>query len=193
MKTKDIIRLLQEADPSGETHVRFEGDGDVVEFVRVPGYYDGSYTYVDGDKLIQTDKGSKIDAYTWDIKGKIWDFKGDLEKIKEGIILDFRDEEKAKKIFEEEILPEAQRAREFCQGLLFQFIVEVLQKIKEGWIITQPLDTTIGHYNQMVFKKGKEEDRLCQGECGAVLESGFFEVEKTNEYYVWKVIFNKGV
>ena len=40
MKTKDLIKHLQELDPTGECQV-FTGDGDIHTGIRLPWYYDG--------------------------------------------------------------------------------------------------------------------------------------------------------
>ena len=61
MKTKELIKLLQEADPSGEAHVRMIG-GTPVSVEIKEGYWDGSYTYFDDDgNLVESTDGSKVD------------------------------------------------------------------------------------------------------------------------------------
>ena len=46
MKTSEFIKMLQEADPSGEAHVRMYGG--VPKFAELkPGYWDGPYSYID--------------------------------------------------------------------------------------------------------------------------------------------------
>lgn len=54
MKTKKLIKILQDADPSGECHVRLlsgDMDGDKCGFYteHKPDYYDGPYSYLKGD------------------------------------------------------------------------------------------------------------------------------------------------
>jgi hypothetical protein len=70
MKTKEFIKMLQEADPSGESHVRI--DGGIPQFAHlVPGYYDGSYNYLDdNDNWVKSTEGTKVDIYSMDV----WDF-----------------------------------------------------------------------------------------------------------------------
>ena len=41
MKTKDLIALLQSADPSGELHVCLQDNRDVFDVHRLPAYMDG--------------------------------------------------------------------------------------------------------------------------------------------------------
>lgn len=42
MKTKELIRLLQEEDPSGELECNVDGK-DIYFVEKLPGYYDGAY------------------------------------------------------------------------------------------------------------------------------------------------------
>ena len=55
MKTKELIELLQKADPSGELHIH-----GVQGIDRMPAYYDGSLIYYKEGKWVISDKGSKI-------------------------------------------------------------------------------------------------------------------------------------
>ena len=48
MKTKELIKRLQEADPSGETDVCV-GNEDILFVAREPGYYDGCFQVLDRD------------------------------------------------------------------------------------------------------------------------------------------------
>lgn len=66
MKTSEFIKLLQDADPSGETHIRL--DGGIPYYVEPkPGYYDGPYSYLDDDgNWVYTTQGDKIDIYCYE-------------------------------------------------------------------------------------------------------------------------------
>lgn len=44
MKTKELIKLLQEEDPTGEGYVRFSS-GAIIGAVVKEGYWDGPYSY----------------------------------------------------------------------------------------------------------------------------------------------------
>lgn len=61
MKTKDFIKMLQDADPTGEHHVRINGG--FPSFAElVEGYYDGSYNYIDDDgNFVRSNEDSKVD------------------------------------------------------------------------------------------------------------------------------------
>ena len=61
MKTKDFIKMLQDADPTGEHHVRIN-DGFPAFVELVEGYYDGSYNYIDDDgNFVRTNEDFKVD------------------------------------------------------------------------------------------------------------------------------------
>lgn len=62
MTTGQLIKLLQEADPSGEAHMRMEGG--IPWFVECkPGYYDGAYSYIDENKnFVYSTEGWKVDV-----------------------------------------------------------------------------------------------------------------------------------
>lgn len=67
MKTKDFIKMLQDADPSGELHVRMQGG--IPQFaIRQPGYWDGNYRYIDEEgNWVESEEGDKIDIFCQDI------------------------------------------------------------------------------------------------------------------------------
>lgn len=68
MKTKELIKLLQEEDPSGELHVRITGTGIPYGCESKPGYWDGAYDYIDeDDNWVRTTEGSKVDIHCQDI------------------------------------------------------------------------------------------------------------------------------
>jgi hypothetical protein len=69
MKTKDFIKMLQDADPSGEAYLRMEG-GIPLFAEHKPGYWDGPYSYVDEDgNYVYSTKGSKVDIHCIDLDG----------------------------------------------------------------------------------------------------------------------------
>ena len=72
MKTKDFIRILKEADPSGEAHIRMKGG--IPEFaILKAGYYDGPYNYIDHQgNWVHTASGMKVDIYCTDILDFVW-------------------------------------------------------------------------------------------------------------------------
>jgi hypothetical protein len=78
VKTKELIKQLQEADPSGELEVNAAGE-DILYVDRLPGYYDGCYEVIkrndDGDTISIEVKttGEKIIIKTEGIKDAIAD------------------------------------------------------------------------------------------------------------------------
>ncbi len=109
MKTKDFIEMLQREDPSGECHIRMEGG--IPQFaIRNPGYWDGSYSYIDEEgNYVTSESGSKIDIYCMDIDLFVENQvqKGlNLDQIKSKFKFDFtslyedRNKNKAEKILE---------------------------------------------------------------------------------------------
>lgn len=78
MKTKELIKLLQEADPTGEEHV-VVGNVDISGVYKEPAYWDGT-----AQKIIRDEKGTpiggkycregcKIQVDTLDFNTLIWD------------------------------------------------------------------------------------------------------------------------
>jgi hypothetical protein len=192
MKSKDIIACLKEIDPSGETHVRFADGEELIGFERKEGYYDGAYVYKnEDDKLVITDKGEKIDALFDGIETRIWDCEGDLEKIKNEILIDFHTKKDNKDYRERVVKPEAEKARRSHKTSLAEFTFFVLKKITDGWKVTQPCNIKKGLYNQMSFIKGNKTEKLRQGDCHAVLKSGFFKPVKNNGFYIWECLWLK--
>ena len=91
MKTKDLIKLLKEEDPSGEEEVCI--DNQPVWFVqRMPAYYDGRLvryepplTYDEDvgtifpDKVHFVSEGAKIEIMYYSWRNAMWDSNGELE------------------------------------------------------------------------------------------------------------------
>ena len=67
MKTKELIKMLKDADPSGELHVRMDGSIPLYAY-RIPGYYDGAYAYIDenGNYTLSTE-GDKVEIDSLDV------------------------------------------------------------------------------------------------------------------------------
>lgn len=117
MTTGELIKLLQEEDPSGKLHVRLFGDG-IPCFCEVkPGYWDGPYAYIENNKWIQSTEGSKVDIYTKDINDFIWDdCKGKIKgKIK--VNYTYIDNNEMKKQFLKKCEESAEEARTFLEKI----------------------------------------------------------------------------
>jgi hypothetical protein len=66
MKTSEFIKMLQEADPSGEAHIRMEGG--IPRFAELKaGYWDGPYSYLDDEgNWVYSTEGNKVDIHCVD-------------------------------------------------------------------------------------------------------------------------------
>jgi hypothetical protein len=74
MKTSEFIKMLQEADPSGEAHIRMEGG--IPRFAELKeGYWDGPYSYLDDEgNWVYSTEGNKVDIHCIDR----WDYVSDM-------------------------------------------------------------------------------------------------------------------
>ncbi len=174
MKSKDFIAMIQKEDPSGEYHIRVGGETPTYAECK-PGYWDGPYSYIEDGKLIISTKGNKIDIGTTDFEDWIWDHNGDYSDIKLDLTyLKDKTEEYTKKF--EKISQEYKRCND---QLMKGSIIDVIDKVKDGWRIYQNKGRTIGHYNSMHYRKGFERDTMTQGATHAVIDSGYFYYDKT--------------
>ena len=97
MTTGEFIKMLQEADPSGELHMRFPEGGEPIFAERKPGYWDGPYKYINKEgKYVHTSKGEKVDIYfidKWDYIERHFDNKNlennSWEMFKENLVFDY--------------------------------------------------------------------------------------------------------
>jgi hypothetical protein len=185
MTTAELIRELQKEDPEGTCQVRTSDGGAVFCCEGKAGYWDGPYSYIDKNEFVITDKDNKVDIHSMTYETWIWDNDGDYSNIRVEVHGD-----KKKYYLEkfEEISKEAKRAAKQHNE---EFFYEVLNKIKEGWAIAQPLSAAIGHYHVMWFLKDPNFDfkgtdtKLNQGQCDIVLNSGFFVPIKTEKNIEW--------
>ena len=74
MKTKDLIKILKEADPTGEHHVRIEGDGWPTFAHLEDGYWDGPCCYEENGKVIIDYENTKLRLYARNTEDWIGDY-----------------------------------------------------------------------------------------------------------------------
>jgi Zn-finger nucleic acid-binding protein len=202
MKTKDFIKMLQEADPEGEGYIRFP-EGGAPWFAEVKeGYWDGPYQYLEkGDKhrdltVVTSTEGYKVDLHAFNIDDIVWEERGDMNKIRKRIKLQttYLNQEHHSKPFWKNIEKEAEYARKRDENFLKEWYGQVLEEYYEdGWEIRQPLDKPIGYYNCMTAHKLLcVPKNLNQGSCDILIRSGNFYPEKKKKYYVWKHNPEKG-
>lgn len=208
MKTKEFIEMLQKADPTGEGYVRLPGGGAPWFAEPKEGYWDGPYQYLElGEEkkyypydsvLVTSNKGYKIDIHVMETDNIIWDEDGDIDAIKKRLRYDVG-EDREKKAWEHV----EKEAAAVCDHHT-KSVVEWTQRTYREYFddssfeVKQPKTSKIGQYNSMkAYPTGflgmfKKEKQLSQGECMAIIESGKFYYEETDEYYVWKYNPNKG-
>ena len=181
MKTKDLIKLLQEEDPGGESHVRI-GGGALVGVEIKPGYWDGHYDYIDEDgTYVTSTKGNKVDLTVMDITDFIWHYDGDINEIKKKVRVDYGYTYTEKEnIFWQKVEDEAKKAKEISLKLNKEWLNKTIKKYKEGWNIVQLKKT-------LFWKKGLIKNNLCGGEIEAVLESGLFQPIEKKKYIQYKL------
>lgn len=208
MKTKDFIKMLQEADPTGECYVRLPGGGAPWFAEEKEGYWDGPYQYLEkvnpdqrahagNMRIVTSTKGSKVDIHAMDLDTIIWDENGNLDRIKNRIRYDMEYARNDERIAEywKYIEDEAAYARNVHEKSLVDWTKRTIDKFfSGGWEVRQPLDKPIGFYNCMTAYGflGITKETFCQGECMAVIESGKFYPEKKDSYYVWYYDPEKG-
>jgi len=179
MKTKELIEQLQKEDPSGELHIRINGMMPIFA-EKKPGYYDGFYQYQEGDKIIISTQGEKVDIITLDLEGWVWEHFNDWQNriefkhlnqdsITELII-------RLSKIAEE--------ASEFDKHSVQEFSGFIMDKIKDGYKVIQE-DTDVGKHNTMFFIKPDSKIKLRQGDCHAIIRGSFKPIKKEG-YIEWQ-------
>jgi hypothetical protein len=190
MKSKELIRLLQEADPSGEGHVVVDNK-DIFFLEWKPGYWDGRYTV-----LVRDEKKKPW----YDIVGAEYRSDGDKLNVNtmdwEDVLLDNPDA--PIKVVDTFVEKRMQKAVDRCRAemkalyakLTKEMTEQVLAKLKEGWQIRQPASEMGKAFGMEWFKSGFIKDKkenLCCGECKVVLKSELFEHYTENEFVYWRL------
>lgn len=207
MKTKEFIKMLQDADPSGEAHIRMSG-GVPTYVVEKAGYWDGPYSYIDKDgNWVYTTKGTKVDIYTTDISDfvdemistyKIPTWEEVKSKFKFELTYSFEEHRKDR---EDHILKEAKESYDDMVEMHMKFRVEgerrAIENEENGWSWFQdkrvddkdPKISLMHHYyTWKVYDKDKKEQGSNPHNVEAVYKSGLFErLDNGNKkgYYQW--------
>jgi hypothetical protein len=211
MKTKDFIKMLQEADPSGEAYIRMEGGIPFTAELK-EGYWDGPFSYIDEEgNYVYSTNGLKVDVHCyskWDFvekwsksydpknnKEEEWEFVKSKFKFDLGYV---RNNEKI-----ESFLESAREAFDEYYGieesLYNRALVEMVGNAFEGWTWFQNKDVDLNQVPNMhvyytwkiLDQNGKEMgSNVHQTQCVQI--SGYWEKTDNNVmpgYYQW--IFNK--
>jgi len=201
MTTSELIKLLQEADPAGNSHVRMNG-GVPVYVEHLPGYYDGSYAYIEGTgdqkKYVITRQGSKVDIYCMDME----EFMGNYVDIHdphnwEGVKSHFK--------FDPDQVAETTQTLKRYYDDLYQILsknfqnnwIKSIERAKLGWKWYQNMevDNIKGgeinnhyYYTWIILNERGDKEGSCPANNEAVLKSGQWErrisLEKPG-YYEW--------
>ena len=197
MKTKDLIKMLQEADPKGEGHIRMSG-GIPKYAIAKEGYWDGSYLD-DNNNWVYSAAGYKVDLYTYDIFDFVDDMMDTYNEVSwEDVKSKFRFElncysnESSRDERSKSILKEAKEAYDEIsdanRSFRNNYNLESVKRATRGWLWYQDMD------NQNMWliydENGKLQD-LYPANFLAVLKSGLFEKKESelvHGYYEWTLI-----
>lgn len=206
MKTKDFIKMLQEADPEGEGFIRMpEG---IPKFAEAKaGYWDGPYSYIDEEgNWVYSTSGYKVDIYTEDIEDFVGDFvrtygSTPWEEVREKFKFNLGYSiESQRKEREDRILERAKEAYEMHTGIHESFRIEgmarALENAEKGWIWYQDKDVdnpdlkpNMHHYyTWLVYNENGELQSSNPHNVEAVYKSGLFErkdSELVTGFYEW--------
>lgn len=197
MKTKDLIKELQELDPSGELQV----DG-ILEVDLLPGYWDGPCYYKDEDGNFVIDyNNEKIVLYHLYFDDFFWN--NDKSKLK--VLDEVHIGVKTEKDYYDMIEEIHKQKKEFKQDSLQRQLPEILNKLKKGYVIIKHKDAEKYFFtwidkeiinpnmkldNEVLLRKSysKNYNHLNQGEAQIIADSGYFKTISThNKYEIWSI------
>jgi hypothetical protein len=206
MKTKELIKLLQEADPNGESYVRID-DGIPVYVERKPGYYDGSYSYYDEDRKYCISKmDSKVDIHTTAIFDYVVDNMGSfpnnksIEEVldKFNFYLSENEEQnnKEKERYVQQIINAYNENIKMDENLYEEALANMYANALNGWTWFQnKLVDTIGKehhfYTWLIYNENEKKIGSCINNTESIVTSGLWEKVDNNKiegYYEWKYI-----
>lgn len=182
MKTKDLIKLLQKADPSGECHIRVNtenGTGTPVGVEKKEGYWDGYYSYIEGGVMHFSIAGNKVDLYVMDEEDwaenypETWENKVDFH-FSEYVYKEHQDERIDD--IKERMSNVSKEMKEIEQMIQDRQYPEMIEKINNGWEIIDESKDKIDP-TKIYFKKGLKEDRLVIGYIKILQKTNFFRKE----------------
>lgn len=188
MLTKDLIKLLQKADPEGNTHCCID-NADIFDVQRLPAYYDGPR-----EELIRDEKKKPY----YDVVGAKVIHKGDKIKISILSINDIISNDPKVTIkydhpneyHKEQVDNWKKESKKLHNKHLNEYIVKLLKKYQEGWIVIQSInkEDTQHWYKWYHEKEEYYIKNLCIGESEALVESGFFKSIKYKDKIIWKFL-----
>jgi hypothetical protein len=182
MKTKDLIKILQEADPSGECHVRVNtesGSGAPVWAEKKEGYWDGYYSYIEDGVMHFSTAGNKVDLVVMNEEDwamnypETWEEKIDFH-FENYVYKEHRDEkiEMIKKAMSET----SDEIKEIEKHIQDRQLPEMIKKIKNGWEIIDNSGDKIDS-TKIYFKKGLRKENLVSGYIKILYKTDVFRKE----------------
>ena len=82
MTTGELIKRLQEEDPTGTARIRLNDNSVIVGAVRKEGYWDGPYNYINEEgQYTHSIRGMKVDLISIDLDEFVWNLVGNREDI----------------------------------------------------------------------------------------------------------------
>jgi hypothetical protein len=192
MKTKDIIKILQELDPDGENIVTVENNA-ILSISKVSGYYNGPYQHYDNKGVLSIiSSGDKILIGTIDKEDIIWGEEGDMEKIKKRIKINLdsyvNKEEETKNIWSK-IEELALEVKGYSDNINLETKKSVIKKYKSGWKVILPKQHKNIHMD-IRWKKGLIKERVTIGEVYILNDDKIFEKVEGEKYITFKLIEN---
>lgn len=206
MTTAEFIKMLQEADPSGQAHIRM--DGGIPKSAELKeGYWDGPYSYLDVEgRWVYSSEGAKVDIYTTDIED--FTIKGfnaynipEWEEIKKKFIFKLgsyiSDENRSQR--ERSILEQAKESydwsKKFYMEMRERIEGDAIERANKGWTWFQnkEVDSNIKpnphvYYTWIVLDENGKNLGSCLDHVQAVYSSGLFERHDNGlkkGYYQW--------
>lgn len=195
--------MLQEADPSGEAHIRMEGG--IPRFAELkPGYWDGPYSYLDEDgNWVYSSEGNKVDIHCFDR----YDYVSDIfttyniptwEEVRSKFKFSLNYSDNSER--EENSLSEAKEAFEHSTEMYQRFRREgeelALSRSEKGWtwfqnkLVDDPTikPNTHHYYTWTVMDENGKDQGSNLHNVEAVYKSGLFERHDNGVkegYYQW--------
>lgn len=206
MTTSELIKLLQDADPEGNSHVRILGDGIPYYVVKQQGYWDGPYDYIDEDgNYVQTTEDYKVDIGTIDLYDYLerkFDRTARWEDVEKSIITRYTSEDSINVKQRERLL---KRFRdEYDEYVNIQTCLyensktEMIKNAQNGWLWFQDkrvddneIPNWYVYYHWLIYDNNGKDQGSNMHMTQPVLESGLWEKRDNGVkkgYYQWVYI-----
>jgi hypothetical protein len=210
MKVKDFIKMLQEADPTGEMHIRMP-EGIPFAAEPKPGYWDGAYSYIDeGGNWVHTADDGKVDIHCMDIYEFVYQIFGSRsynlpswEEVSSKFVFNLELKNESQRIeSQQRILQEAKEAFNELTETRMKWKSDGIERArtqaKMGWtwfqnkLVDDPSIVPNIHvyYTWEIFDGNGIKETSNVHNVEAILYSGLFEKIDDNVmpgYYQWKI------